>query len=136
MTWTKQFRTIVMLLLVVTMTAVDVGLAKPKSKKEKQPPSGTPTFWRTPSDIRSRDLFLGPGGSAMQPDLSRIEFVKEEKGGYSKKFRVRDGAGREWVAKIGKEAQSETSAVRLLYGLGYLTEVNYLVPRVTIPGKG
>jgi hypothetical protein len=72
----------------------------------------------------------------MRPDLERITFVKEEKGGYSKKYRVRDGAGSEWVAKIGKEAQSETAAVRLLWGLGYLTEVNYLVPRVTIPGKG
>jgi hypothetical protein len=40
------------------------------------------------------------------------------------------------VVKIGKEAQSETSAIRLLWGVGYLTEVNYLVPRVTIPGKG
>jgi hypothetical protein len=49
---------------------------------------------------------------------------------------VRDGSGREWVVKIGKEAQSETSAVRLLWGVGYLTEVNYLVPRVTISGKG
>jgi hypothetical protein len=72
----------------------------------------------------------------MQPDLSRIKLLKEEKGGYSKKYRIRDGAGHEWVAKIGKEAQSETSAVRLLWGLGYETEVNYLVPRVTIPGKG
>jgi hypothetical protein len=29
-----------------------------------------------------------------------------------------------WVAKIGKEAQSETVAVRLLWGAGYETEVN------------
>ena len=72
----------------------------------------------------------------MRPDLRRITFIKEEKGGYSKKYRVRDGSGREWVVKIGKEAQSETSAIRLLWGVGYLTEVNYLVPRVTIPGKG
>ena len=72
----------------------------------------------------------------MRPDLRRITFLKEEKGGYSKKYRVRDASGREWVVKIGKEAQSETSAIRLLWGLGYLTEVNYLVPRVTIPGKG
>ena len=125
-----------MLTLVVAMTAVDVGIAKPKSKKEKQTPTGTPVFWRRPVDIRNRDLFLGPGGTGMQPDLSRIEFLKEEKGGYSKKFRVRDGSGREWVAKIGKEAQSETSAVRLLWAVGYPTEINYLVPRVTIPGKG
>jgi hypothetical protein len=72
----------------------------------------------------------------MRPDLRRITFIKEEKGGYSKKYRIRDGSGHEWVAKIGKEAQSETSAVRLLWGTGYLTEVNYLVPRITIPGKG
>lgn len=136
MTWTKQIRTIVMLTLVVCMTAVDLGAAKPNSKKDKQLPAGTSVFWRRPADIRQRDLFLGPGGSSMQPDLSRIEFIKEEKGGYSKKFRVRDGAGREWVAKIGKEAQSETSAVRLLWAVGYPTEINYLVPRVTIPGKG
>ena len=58
----------------------------------------------------------------MRPDLRRITFIKEEKGGYSKKYRVKDGSGREWVVKIGKEAQSETSAVRLLCGLGYLTE--------------
>ncbi|HSE30815.1 MAG TPA: hypothetical protein VLA93_04475 [Pyrinomonadaceae bacterium] len=136
MTWTKQIRTIVMLTLVICMTAVDLSVAKPKSKKDKQVPSGTAVFWRRPVDIRQRDLFLGPGGSSMQPDLSRIEFIKEEKGGYSKKFRVRDAAGREWVAKIGKEAQSETSAVRLLWAVGYPTEINYLVPRVTIPGKG
>ncbi|HTG93459.1 MAG TPA: hypothetical protein VL866_12795 [Pyrinomonadaceae bacterium] len=136
MTWTKQIRTIVMLMLVMCMTAVDLSVAKPKPNKDKKVPSGTPVFWRRPVDIRNRDLFLGPGGSSMRPDLSRIEFIKEEKGGYSKKFRVRDGSGREWVAKIGKEAQSETSAVRLLWAVGYPTEINYLEPRVTIPGKG
>ena len=135
MTLTKQIRTIVMLTLVICMIAVDLSVAKPKSK-DKKVPSGTPIFWRRPVDIRNRDLFLGPGGSRMQPDLSRIEFIKEEKGGYSKKFRLRDGSGREWVAKVGKEAQSETSAVRLLWAVGYPTEINYLVPRVTIPGKG
>ena len=137
MTWRKQFRTIVMLMLVVTMTSVDLGVAKAKQKKkQKQAPVGTQVFWRRPVDIRNRDLFQGPGGNRMRPDLSRIEFIKEEKGGYSKKFRVRDGSGREWIAKIGKEAQSETSAVRLLWAVGYPTEINYLEPSVTIPGKG
>jgi hypothetical protein len=72
----------------------------------------------------------------MRPDLRDLTLLKEEKGGYSKKYRVRDASGQEWVAKIGKESQAETAAVRLLWGLGYLTEVNYLVPQVTIPGKG
>ena len=131
----SKFRTVILLAIVLCISAVDVGVAA-KQKKKKQAPQGTPVMWELPSDISSRDLFLGPGGTNMRPDLRRITFLKEEKGGYSKKYRVRDGSGREWVVKIGKEAQSETSAIRLLWGVGYLTEVNYLVPRVTIPGKG
>lgn len=131
----SKFRTVILLAIVLSISAVDVGVAA-KQKKKKQAPQGTPVMWELPSDISSRDLFLGPGGTNMRPDLRRITFLKEEKGGYSKKYRVRDGSGREWVVKIGKEAQSETSAIRLLWGVGYLTEVNYLVPRVTIPGKG
>jgi len=126
---------VILLALVFCLSAINVGVAA-KSKKKKQAPQGTPVLWERPTDISSRDLFLGPGGTRMRPDLRRITFLKEDKGGYSKKYRVRDASGREWVAKIGKEAQSETSAIRLLWGLGYQTEVNYLVPRVTIPGKG
>jgi hypothetical protein len=129
----KRVRVAILILVALLIPSFETGLAK---SKKKAAPTGTPVLWRKPNDIASRDLFLGPGGMSMRPDLRRITFVKEEKGGYSKKFRVRDGSGREWVAKVGNEAQSETSAVRLLWGLGYLTEVNYLVPRVTIPGKG
>ena len=130
----KRARLAILVLIALLVPSIETGLAQ--SKKKKKTPTGTPVLWRAPSDIASRDLLLGPGGMAMRPDLSRITFIKEEKGGYSKKYRVRDASGREWVAKIGKEAQSETSAVRLLWAVGYLTEVNYLVPRVTIPGKG
>ncbi|MEO5859264.1 MAG: hypothetical protein ABIR33_09980 [Pyrinomonadaceae bacterium] len=89
-----------------------------------------------PVNISSMDLFKGPGGDAMRPDLSKIEFIKEEKGGHNKKFRIKDGSGKVWVAKLGREAKPETAAVRLLYGIGYKTEINYLVPSITIPGKG
>ena len=130
----RKLVTLIVFALLLSVTSIQTGLAKPKKKKEAL--KGTPVLWERPTDIGSRDLYLGPGGAAMRPDVRRVTFIKEEKGGYSKKYRVRDASGREWVAKIGKEAQSETSAVRLLYGLGYLTEVNYLVPRVTIPGKG
>ena len=130
----KRVRIALLVLLALLVPSAETGLAK--SKKKKETPRGTPVLWQKPNDIASRDLLLGPGGTSMRPDLRRITFLKEEKGGYSKKYRVRDGSGQEWVVKIGKEAQSETSAVRLLWGVGYLTEVNYLVPRVTIPGKG
>ncbi len=106
-----------------------------QDKKEKKPaPAGTPVLWRAPEDISARDLFLGPGGEEMKPDLSRVTFVKVEEGGYSTKYRVRDGAGRVWVAKVGAEAQSETAAVRLVWAVGYMTEVNYLVPCLKIEG--
>jgi hypothetical protein len=105
-------------------------------KSKKSMPRGTPVLWRMPEDISARNLFWGPGGSRNRPNLSRVTFIEEEKGGYSKKYRVRDGAGRVWVAKVGKEAQSETAAVRLLWAVGYPTEINYLVPRVRIRGAG
>ncbi|HEY6243462.1 MAG TPA: hypothetical protein VIX17_05935 [Pyrinomonadaceae bacterium] len=130
----RKWRGLITCLVILScLSTINTSSAKPKDKKL---PKGTPVLWRQPSDIATRDLYLGPGGESMRPDLRRITFIKEEKGGYSKKYRVKDASGREWVAKIGKEAQSETSAVRLLWGLGYLTEVNYLVPRVTILGKG
>ena len=127
-------RTLVLaILLIASWSTSTLGQDE---KKKKEMPAGTPVLWREPSDIGSRDLLLGPGGEKMKPDVSRLTFIKEEKGGYSKKYRVKDAQGRVWVAKLGKEAQSETAAVRLVWAVGYVTEINYLVPRVTIEGKG
>lgn len=97
--------------------------------------AGKPVMWES-VDVAAQDTFNGPGGEAMKPDLSNITFIRQETGGYSTKYRIRDGSGKVWVAKIGKEAQSETAAVRLLAALGYKTEINYLVPSLKIPGKG
>lgn len=89
-----------------------------------------------PVNVESRDLYLGPGGAEMQPDLNSVKFLEEDKSGHNKKWKIKDAAGRKWVAKFGREAQPETAAVRILYGLGYKTEINYLAPTITIPGKG
>jgi hypothetical protein len=107
-----------------------------KGSKKKEVPTGQPVLWRAHRDITKLDLLNGPGGPALRPQLRGIKFVEEEKGGYSTKYRVRDGAGREYVVKIGKEAQSETAATRLLWAAGYFTEPTYVAKRVTIPGKG
>ena len=133
----RVFRTLSPLLFTVMLilSCSTVTLSQEK-KEKKQAPQGTPVLWREPGDIASRDLLLGPGGAAMKPDVSRVTFIKEEKGGYSTKYRVKDQRGRVWVAKVGKEAQSETAAVRLVWAVGYVTEINYLVPRLTIDGKG
>lgn len=123
-----------MLVLLALLFVVPAEGQKNKTKKAKAAPVGTPVMWE-PVEGR-RDLFLGPGGAEMAPNLSRVRFIRKEKGGTQKKYRIADGSGRIWIAKIGREARPETAAVRLLWGLGYKTEVNYLVPTLTIPGKG
>jgi len=109
--------------------------AEKKEEVKEAKKTGTPILWEK-VDVASQDTFNGPGGEEMKPDLSSITFVEEEKGGYSTKYRLKDGAGHTWIAKVGNEAQSETAAVRLLSALGYKTDINYLVPSLTIPGKG
>jgi len=122
-------------LVVLLLGLVSPATAQSQGKgKKKETPRGAPVMWREPTDIESRDLFDGPGGEALRPDTRRVTFIEQETGGYSPKFRVRDAAGRVWVAKMGKEAQPETAAVRLLWAVGYPTEINYLVPCVRIEG--
>jgi len=107
-----------------------------KDKGEKKVYTGTAVMWRDPADIASRNLILGAGGEEMKPDISKITYIEDKTGGYSKKYRVRDAKGNEWIAKIGKEAQPDTAANRLLWALGYETEIAYLVPHLKIEGKG
>ena len=110
--------------------------AQHKGKDKKKEYSGSPVFWHEPTDITSRNLLIGAGGDEMKPDLSRVTFIDKKEGGYSTKYRVKDAAGNEWIAKLGKEAQPDTAANRLLWALGYETEIAYLVPKLTIEGKG
>lgn len=126
-------RAVVYLLLAV---AVLSSASNATAQDKKKRPTGTPVLWRAHPNPSSLDLYWGQGGRRMRPDLRRLTFIEEQKGGYSTKYRVRDASGRVWVAKVGKEAQSETAATRLLWAAGYMTEITYLAPRVTIPGKG
>ena len=103
-----------------------------KDEKKEAPPEGTPVLWQEPTDIAARNLLLGPGGDGMKPDLSQVVWEETEDGGYSVKWRVRDGSGKKWVAKVGNEAQPETAATRLVWAVGYPTEVTYLFPCVKI----
>jgi hypothetical protein len=107
-----------------------------KKEKKKAAAVGTPVLWHEPADLESRNLLLGAGGEAMKPNLARITFIEKKSGGYSTKYRVKDASGNEWVAKIGKEAQPDTASNRLLWAVGYETEIAYLIPKLTIDGKG
>lgn len=125
-----------LLLALLSSLSLPAYAFQSEKKKKKEMPTGTPVLWRDPGDVSSLNLLVGPGGEDMKPELSSLTFIEEQKGGYSKKYRVRDGKGRVWVAKIGKEAQPETAANRLLWAAGYMTEITHLAPSATIPGKG
>jgi len=132
-------------LAVVALSAAMLFTASSRAQDQKEshpkapkpiPSDAKPVLWRAPSDIASRDLYWGQGGEAMKPDLSKVTFVADETSSYSRKYRVRDGAGTEWIVKLGPEAQSETAAVRLVWAAGFFSDVTYLVPHVDIEGKG
>jgi hypothetical protein len=92
-----------------------------------------PVFWVDPGDIRSKNLFHGPGGKEGQPKPP-FKYLKEDKGGTSPKFEVEDANGEKWKAKLGTESQPETAASRLLWAVGFAANKNYLVPEATVPG--
>ena len=122
--------------MAMLLTSTIQGQKSKKSHPKPIPNDAKPVLWHEPTDIASRDLFLGSGGEAMKPDLSKVTFVADETRSYSKKYRVRDGAGNVWVVKIGPEAQSETAATRLIWAAGYFADITYLAPHVDIEGKG
>ncbi len=130
-----QFKKSILLLSLCAVAALTATAQDEDKKGKSAGPLSNPVLWE---DVNTAelDLFNGPGGVAMRPDLRKVTFIEEEKQGHNKKYRIKDAKGRVWVAKLGREAQPETAAVRLLYGLGYKTEINYLAPTITIPGHG
>jgi hypothetical protein len=112
-------------LLIVTFVAAGATAAQ----------RGNAVMW-SPVRVELRDLYHGAGGTAMRPDVRRVAFIKKDTGGNNLKYRIKDARGREWVAKIADESQPEVAANRLLWAIGYRTEIDYLAPRLTIPGQG
>jgi hypothetical protein len=125
-----------MLVLSFAVAAQDEKKKDDKDKSVKKELTGKPVMWREPTDLENRNLLLGAGGEEMKPEISRLTFIEQKTGGFSTKYRVKDAKGNEWIAKIGKEAQTDTAANRLLWALGYETEIAYLVPHAKIEGKG
>lgn len=100
-------------------------------KKGDKPPvkiaaTGPAILWREPADIRSCDLFYGPGGKAHAPH-GAFTFVKEDMNGTNPKFVVRDEDGVKWKVKLGLEARPETAASRIAWAVGYYANEDYFV---------
>jgi hypothetical protein len=88
-------------------------------------------LWREPTDIRSRNLYYGPGGAEHQPH-STYTFEKEDLDGTNPKFVVRDENGVKWKVKLGEEAKPETVASRLVWAVGYNTNEDYFLPELRV----
>src|SRR5687768_804995 len=107
--------------------------ASPQSKRASNSNNvaSAPILWRNPENISSRNLFYGPGSPDLAP-VAPFTFVKEDKGGESPKFVVRDARGDEWTVKLGPEAQAETVSTRLVWAVGYFAEEAYYFEEVRI----
>lgn len=100
------------------------GAAVAQTRLTSEQPNAESFIWRDPGDIRSRNLFWGPGGEKHQPKPP-FSFVEEDMHGTSPKFDVRDSNDKKWKAKLGIEAKPETAASRLLWAVGYGANENY-----------
>jgi hypothetical protein len=100
-------------------------------------PVSVRALWHDPGDVASLDLAFGSGGRAHAPrEGATYSFVKEDLGGSSAKFYVRDDAGVEWLVKVGDEARGETAATRLVWAMGYFTDEDYFVRELHVSGLG
>jgi len=92
-------------------------------------------LWHDPGEISSLDLAFGSGGKERAPRAdATYRFVKEDLGGTSTKFYVKDQDGVEWLVKVGEEARAETAATRFVWAMGYFTDEDYFVPELHVSG--
>ena len=127
----KELRLVTILLAMATLVSSAAAAAKKRSKipeSEKEIPSlANSVLWRSPGDIRSRNLFFGPGGES-HASHTIFTFIKEDMEGTNPKFEVHDENDVKWKAKLGAEARPETVASRLVWAVGYSAHEDYFLP--------
>lgn len=109
----------------------DSTASRPKPKLGDAPA----VLWREPTDIKTRNLFYGPGGQEHAPK-GKLDFIKEKMNGVNPKFDVRDEDGVRWGVKFGKEAKPETAATRLVWAVGYFTNEDYYIAKLPVGNLG
>lgn len=113
------------------MVGSSVCLSSAQQFRKTTASASSRALWIEPSNIKTLDLYYGPGGKEDQPQ-EPLSFIKEDAVGNSPKFDVRDAAGTKWKAKLGLEAQPETAATRLLWAVGFFTNENYFEPLASV----
>jgi hypothetical protein len=111
----------------------DKAEKKAELVQEAPPSKDNSLLWSQPDDIKTRDLFYGPGGEKDSPHTV-YTFEKEDMDGTSPKFTIHDENGAKWKAKLGYEPQPETVASRLVWAVGYRTNEDYYLPEMQVQG--
>jgi hypothetical protein len=92
-------------------------------------------LWEEPADVRSRDLYYGPGGRRLVPRTDvTYRVVGLDTTGHSRGYDLLDPQGRKWAVKIGEEAQSDLVVSRILWAIGYRQPITYYVPEWRMSG--
>lgn len=92
-------------------------------------------LWQEPADLLQRDLYAGPGGAELAPPRDKpFQFVAHKTTGVNPGYDVKDASGRLWSVKLGVEAQSEVTASRILWAMGFHQPAVYYVEQWTLEG--
>jgi hypothetical protein len=91
-------------------------------------------LWHEPSDLDIRDVYQGPGGAELVPQPVTYTFVARKTSGTNPGYDVRDPQGRLWAVKLGEESQSEVTASRVLWAVGFHQPPTYYVERWWMSG--
>ena len=122
------------LIIMLTISISAPSKDSVKIPKEKAKVGASPAvLWRDPVDIKTRNLFYGPGGKDHMP-AGKLAFLQEKMNGINPKFDARDEAGITWGVKWGVEARPEVAATRLVWAAGYFTQENYYIDE--LPARG
>lgn len=129
----RKLLTLLCWLLLPNLPVEAQHLKSPKTEV-KFTGSDSAVLWQDPKNIRSRDLYYGPGGKAHQPHTKTFTFVDEDLDGSTPKFNVRDETGQKWKIKLGDEARPETAASRLVWAIGYFADEDYFLSELRVKG--
>ena len=119
----------------IALFATLVACAAPPHAQAPAATADVAELWQDPTDLLQRDLFNGPGGPALTPKVDgTYQFAAFKTTGTNPGYDVRDSSGRLWSVKLGIEAQSEVTASRILWAIGYHQPATYYLPQFTLSG--
>lgn len=127
-------RTVIALFLAASMAGTScAGLKRPIVQNTPPPPGAS--LWVEPTDLATRDLYNGPWGADVAPNLwDTFTLVELKHTGVNLGMTVKDESGREWSVKqaypggLDPEGPVEVALSRLLSGVGYHQAPIYYLP--------